>query len=268
MSRKLIATDLDGTILPEVRTLHPRTARTLGEAIRQGHVVMIATARPPSMAEWVYDAVGMDAPMALINGALLYNPKRPEAPVREHVISQADTRSLLAALTEAKLLEDAYLQYRDQFFVTTCPSHPYFLEMMRLCKTQSLDPLRPPELPSSRLILHCREEAAAERLMAKYPAVEAARLPGKTRSGGLRYGLCPAGTNKWNMVWQVAQEYGIDRPDIYAFGDEWNDEKMLREAGHGYALMGSQATAYTPLHTPAPCEEHGVAMVIEREILA
>ncbi|HML48756.1 MAG TPA: HAD family hydrolase, partial [Clostridia bacterium] len=223
MSRKLIATDLDGTILPEICTLHPRTVEALSEAIRQGHVVMIATARPLSMTEWVYDAVGMDTPMALINGALLYHPKRPETSVREHVISQADTRSLLTAFYESELLEDAFLQYRDLFYVTRRPSHPYFAEMMRVCPTQFLDPSRPPEFPSSRLILHCREEAAAERLFARFPSVRVSRLPGQTRSGGLRYGLFSPGADKWNAVWQVAREYGIDRSDIYTFGDEWND---------------------------------------------
>ena len=267
MPRKLIATDLDGTILPEICTLHERTVHALREAVRQGHVVMIATARPLAMTEWVYDAVGMDTPMALINGALLYHPKRPDAPVRERVISEADTRALLASLAASELLEDADLQYRNQFFVTTRPSHPYFQEMMRQCETCPLNPIDPPEIPNSRLILHCRAEAP-ERLFAKFPSVEVHRLPGKARGGGPRYSVSPLQANKWSAVWQVAQEYGIARSDIYAFGDEWNDEQMLREAGHGYALLGSPATAYTPLHTPATCEEHGVALVVEREILA
>lgn len=67
----------------------------------------------------------------------------------------------------------------------------------------------------------------------------------------------------------IADYYGIGPEDMYTFGDMWNDFGMIANAGHGYALKGSDAERQMAHKnvTRFTCKEDGVAEVIEREIL-
>jgi len=72
----------------------------------------------------------------------------------------------------------------------------------------------------------------------------------------------------WIAIQKMADYYGIDRENIYTFGDEDNDYEMIRNAAHGYAMRGSAAhlqEGFNP--TRLTCEEGGVADTIIHEIL-
>ena len=92
----------------------------------------------------------------------------------------------------------------------------------------------------------------------------------KTACGEVyRVSIAPVGADKWDGVKHIADYYGIDAEDIYTFGDMWNDFGMIENAGHGYALKGSDADRQMKNKnvTRFSCAEDGVAEVIEREIL-
>ncbi len=74
MKKKMIAIDLDGTLLNQESQLSEYTISTIKKVRKQGHLVLIATGRPYRMAETFYQQLELDTPMINFNGSLVHIP--------------------------------------------------------------------------------------------------------------------------------------------------------------------------------------------------
>jgi hydroxymethylpyrimidine pyrophosphatase-like HAD family hydrolase len=83
--------------------------------------------------------------------------------------------------------------------------------------------------------------------------------------------LLPQGVSKGAALKKLAAHLGVERKDVMAIGDNWNDVEMLEWAGQG-VLMGNaavelRAMAKTRDWEQAPSnDEDGVAVVLEAAI--
>lgn len=68
---RLVAVDLDGTLLNGEGSLTPRTRTAIQAIRRQGVHFVVSTGRPLQGMEWIVDIIGSDAPLILFNGALV-----------------------------------------------------------------------------------------------------------------------------------------------------------------------------------------------------
>ena len=75
---RLIATDLDGTLLRPDRTVSPRTAEVLKRISAGGTGVVLVTGRPIRWLRLVYDQLAEAVPAICANGAVVYDPVRDE----------------------------------------------------------------------------------------------------------------------------------------------------------------------------------------------
>src|SRR5947209_4137610 len=75
---RLIATDLDGTLLRSDRTVSQRTRLAMAEAQAHGITVVIATARHPVTAKQFAEMAGVSGLAICANGALVYDLARDE----------------------------------------------------------------------------------------------------------------------------------------------------------------------------------------------
>ena len=74
-----------------------------------------------------------------------------------------------------------------------------------------------------------------------------------------------AGVDKWHGLTWLAQQHGIESGQIAAIGDQINDVMMLREAGCGIAMANAAApTAAVADHLTRSCDENGVAHAIDQ----
>lgn len=73
MIPKLIATDLDGTLLRNDRTVSERTLRALRAATEAGVEVVFVTARPPRFVDELAAGSGLSGTAVCSNGALVYD---------------------------------------------------------------------------------------------------------------------------------------------------------------------------------------------------
>ena len=74
MSHKIIAVDLDGTLLNSQSQLSDFTKETIKKVSQKGHKVIIATGRPYRMAYHYYKELELDTPMINFNGSLTHLP--------------------------------------------------------------------------------------------------------------------------------------------------------------------------------------------------
>ena len=76
MTKKMIALDLDGTLLRSDNTISDYTVDVINRISKQGHKVVIATGRPYRMALEHYKRLQLDTPMISFNGSLTHLPEK------------------------------------------------------------------------------------------------------------------------------------------------------------------------------------------------
>ncbi|MDQ1635756.1 MAG: hypothetical protein QOJ32_2565, partial [Frankiaceae bacterium] len=97
---RVVASDLDGTLVREDGSISERTKRALQAAEQAGALVVFVTGRPPRWMWPVVEATGASGLAICANGALVYDLGR-EAIVREHALGAESAARLVAALREA-----------------------------------------------------------------------------------------------------------------------------------------------------------------------
>src|SRR3954451_18517777 len=100
MTPRVVATDLDGTIVRSDGTISERTRRALTAAEHAGAMVVIATGRPPRCRHGIADETGHHGLAICANGALVYD-LHTEQVVESHPLAVTDARRLVDDLKAA-----------------------------------------------------------------------------------------------------------------------------------------------------------------------
>ena len=266
---RLIATDLDGTLLRDDKTVSDRTIAALGAAEQAGIEVFFVTGRPARWMDVVSDHVHGHGLAICGNGAAVVDLHGgPGAhrfvKVRELV---PDT-----ALDVIRLL-------RSEAPGTVCAVERTF--GLHLEPGYPLMHMEPPEIVSPAEKLLGRNALDADqpvlKVLAFHPAMDpddfltVARaaigdLAGVTRSSpSALLEISGPGVSKASTLELCCAERGIAPAEVAAFGDMPNDVEMLTWAGRSYAMGNAHPAAIAAASgRTAPNNEDGVAVVIER----
>lgn len=267
MKRKLIALDLDGTILPTETFLPSRTRDTLRAAQEAGHIILLTSARHWEMTRWVYDAIGIRGPLCLLNGALVTDPYNSAFPTLETTLGADIVHLILEKVLKDVMPRRAYIEYNSRCWTLGDDHNTYYTERLRHSDVHHFSPDTIPYTRASRLQIYTYGKddiMKIPRIVKDYPGVAA--LPTQN-ADDWKCSVLDVNVDKWNGVRYVASVLGIDSRDIYAFGDQWNDFTMVSRAEHGYGILGTAAAEHSKFVTSFSCEEYGVADIIERNIL-
>lgn len=132
---RLVATDIDGTLLGDDRTLSARTATVLQRICAQGTPVVLVTGRPIRWLQLVYDQLAAPLPAICANGAVVYDPVADEVlradPLAPELLAEV-ARRLRAAVPEVsfavEIVDSRQMRheahYRCAGTPTTTPSGP------------------------------------------------------------------------------------------------------------------------------------------------
>lgn len=263
---RLIATDIDGTLINTSRRLSPRTLDALAAARDAGiHIVPSSGRQPFSIKEvlghtWVGRGIVIGA-----NGAVGYNLGTEEV-LFETVIGVEAQRALFYALRE-RFPSIVCVSVRDAG-ATFWPEAGY-VGMMdpgdhgregRL-KHYPLDEVL--GAPSVKLVIRGLD-VSPEELRA---AAEELAIPGvqASTSGAPFLEVAAEGVTKAEGLQRLCGALDVDREEVVAFGDNNNDVEMLQWAGWGVA-MGNALPEVAALadETTATNDEDGLAVVLER----
>ncbi len=247
---RLVAIDMDGTLLPDFSTIVSKRNRSaLREAQQAGIVVSIATGRRQAFTAPLLADVGLraDTPLITSNGAV----------TRTFSGDRIDFSHIRPAL--ARSLATLLRGVGMTVFTLDRPTPPdLIVEDMAIARGRlakwveanrgSIRAVQPIEsaLGDDIDIIQgmaagtLREMAQAERLLAESPLanqVEVIRTayPGHDLS---ILDLLPPGISKRSALERLAARLGIAQQETMAIGDNWNDESMLDWAGTG-VLMGN-----------------------------
>ncbi|GAA3649883.1 HAD family hydrolase [Lentzea roselyniae] len=255
---KLIATDLDGTLLRDDRTVSRRTLDALRTATESGAEVVFVTARPPRFVDAL--TTGLVGTAICSNGAIVYDIGERQV-VSSRPLAVAAARKVAATLREA--VPSVGFGVETGHHVRYEPS--YVLRMPEDAAAEQpvavLDDLW--AVPFVKLLAHSAEHSA-DFMVAAAETVAGGEAQ-FTHSGG--HGLLEVsalGVGKAAALAALCAERGIDAADVVAFGDMPNDLSILRWAGLGYAMANAhEAVLAAADRRTLTNEEDGVAVALE-----
>jgi len=232
MRAKLIAIDIDGTLINDHLQMTSFTAETLRGLLSRGHVVILASGRPYRSLAPFYEAIGSQDPIIAYNGIHVYNPKDPNFVPVKHVFPSSSiiriAQRLEGKITSMECESDTmiYLQREDAYLNHYFPYQDF-----------------PHQIGSIPSLLHEDVYTAVFRSTHQNdPAVQAAVLSEK----GMAYRHWTSsfyseayfpGVDKGSGLAYIAEKLGYAKEDIIAFGDSDNDLEMLSYAGKGFAII-------------------------------
>lgn len=280
---RLIALDLDGTLLGSDKEISPRNRAALAAARERGIVTVIATGRTPQSARIFSHQVG-GGPVICCNGAAIldeageYVVQRgiPQAPLRRVLELCRQEKLLTECYTPAGIMLDKPFGHARAYFGWFRGRRSALRSLIHLLWLWYLNRMVPvanlvkwaekPKRPAVLKVMIVGEPAKLRRLadlvQREIPGLEI------SSSGHDNLEITAAGVSKGTGLEQLGARLKIPRQAMIAMGDSDNDLAMLRYAGLGVAMGNAsdrvKAVADRVTHN---CDEDGVAVLIEEECL-
>lgn len=263
---RLIATDLDGTLLRDDLTPSPRTLEALRRAREAGVLVVPVTARQPWGLREIADDCGFQAWALCGNGALglRLDTNEPLFEARLDAVVQQEIGRRLGELAPgvlfASVREGGKVFLAQEGYAAVAD----FSDHKRDPATMGGHPLSAVLKGASLKLIVRHPEIAAPELMARLIGlgVDGCTI---THSGAPFVEILGAGVDKsWGLA-RLCDHLGIAREEVVAFGDAPNDVEMLSWAGHGVAVANACPEALAAAdEVTASNQDDGVALVLER----
>jgi HAD superfamily hydrolase (TIGR01484 family) len=254
---RLVATDLDGTLLHTDGTVTARTREVLTAVEALGVTVVFVTGRPVRWMDHLWEHVGGHGLAIVSNGGILYD-------VHQHAVRMARTIPVEVSLEVAKTLREAV------------PGTTFAMERVEgFAKEPGFMPRVP---PPADLVVGPAEEILDEhvvKLLARHDDLDPEPFWAEVESHvghlvtttwssvGALVEMSAAGVSKASTLELVCADRGIDASEVVAFGDMPNDLAMLEWAGTSYAMANAHETVRALAGHVAPSnEDDGVAEVL------
>ncbi|MEO3767655.1 HAD hydrolase family protein [Streptomyces sp. B8F3] len=261
---RLIATDLDGTLLRDDKTVSDRTVAALAAAEEAGVAVVFVTGRPARWMGVVAEHVHGHGMAICANGAAVVDLHRGLELAEVCPLPLADAVAVVGVLR------------------TIAPGTAFAAEHTGGFGRESGYPLHRgpgPIAPVEKLLAEDGERAGDPllKLLAYHPGLGADEFLQAARAGAGEHGeftrstpsalleVSGRGVSKASTLERYCEARGITAAEVVAFGDMPNDIEMLTWAGRSYAMANAhpEVLAATTNRT-AGNEEDGVALVIEQ----
>lgn len=255
---RLVATDLDGTLLHSDGTVTSGTREVLRALDDLGVPVVFTTGRPIRWMEDLWEEVGGHGLAICSNGGIVYDVARRE--VRT------------ARAIPVDVLLDVGRALREEV-----PGTVFALEKTTgFAREESFMPrlkANVPDVPTGRLeeivddtvvkLLVRHEDIEPEPFWQRVEQVVGERVVTTWSSVGTLVEISAAGVTKATTLAVLASELGVGPDDVVAFGDMPNDLPLLEWAGTSYAMANAHPSVRALADRVAPAnDEDGVATVL------
>ena len=254
---RLVATDLDGTLLHSDGTVTARTREVLAELDARGVPVVFTTGRPIRWMDDLWVEVGGHGLAICSNGGIVYD-------VAEHRVRSALTIDPATGLRVGELLRAAI------------PGTTFALEKTTGFAREDtfLPRVAPPvEIPTGPLeeifdgtvvkMLARHDDFAPEPFWEQVEEVVGTLVTTTWSATGTLVEMSAHGVTKATTLSRLCAELDVAPEDVIAFGDMPNDLTLLAWAGTSYAMSNAHSLVRDVAdHLAPPNDEDGVATVL------
>jgi Cof subfamily protein (haloacid dehalogenase superfamily) len=237
---RLLAVDLDGTLVNREGALDPRDVDAIKSALRDGVVVTIATGRLSSNALWIARHLGVVAPIICADGAALVCAETGET-LEETAIASSIVDAVVDALSARSLSPFLFFHHGAHgdalgkdftTYVTSWTSHLTVHARLRDApvlrgKAGVLVALGMGDRANVELARAAIEVAHGDSLDVAAFSLSGADWALRAQRRGLSKGAC---------LERLCARLGIERAHVAAVGDWYNDVPMFAWAGRSFAM--------------------------------
>ncbi|NHC15262.1 Cof-type HAD-IIB family hydrolase [Motilibacter deserti] len=258
---RLVASDLDGTLVRTDGTISDRTVAALQGVERSGGTVVFVTGRPPRWMAEVASATGHTGLAVCANGALLYDLHKEEVVERFPLAAEA-ARETVRVLRNA--MQDISFAVESEQGFALEPSYRTRYSLPADVRVAAVEELLTD--PVVKLLVRSADRSSDELLAAARDVLgDTVTATHSTPGGnGALLEISAAGVSKATTLARLCAERGVRSEEVVAFGDMPNDLPMLAWAGTSYAVANAHADVLAAVdRTTASNDDDGVALVLE-----
>lgn len=278
MTIKMLAFDLDGTLLRSDKSIDYRTKEAIKRAMEKGIHIAIASGRDKNGCKFVYEPLGLDKGnnfLALVNGQIIYDFAKKEYDL-DHVLTPEDGLKIQVVCKKYGV---------EGIFCCGYDFYSYISKTGRMMKNiRSWFKGEPADygLKSGQELRnfidldfkpYVFEQDINKVCLVKTPKFFEKNLD-KLKEDLKDYDLLlvgpnwleimPKGVSKASALNQIAQSLGFTMNEVMAFGDAENDIEMLKKAGIGVAMGNAMDTAKQSADLVTDTNENnGIGKVID-----
>jgi Cof subfamily protein (haloacid dehalogenase superfamily) len=257
---RLVATDLDGTLLRTDETVSPRTIEAIRRVLAAGIVFVICTARPARWMRPLAPIVGGGGTAICANGGVIWDigsdTLSAEFPIPCDVAQEvvARLRPVLPGAAWAVERATAFAHepaYRSRWPVPDDTVVDAVEVLLAVAPVKLM--LRAPDITADELVT-VAHEAVGELVEVTHSSTTDTLLE-----------MSAGGVSKGSTLAVLCDSLQITSGEVVAFGDMPNDLPMLRWAGRSVAVANAHPDVLAAAgEVTASCDEDGVAQVLER----
>jgi len=274
---RLLAVDLDGTLVRGDGTLAERTRSALQAAARCGIKIVVCTGRRFRTTLPILSQLELQVPVVVHGGQLIKDTRTYETLHHNYLPQEICLQSITFLKRHGVtpiVYVDLFAQGTDIYLDNDRDGHPYHLEYMEKNRTycQFVGDVARTFCPQTIHVGALADRESLERVDGYLAHQFGESLRHLVISDAGRQGyyleIMSPGSSKWHALSVLLQAEGIAPEQVISIGDEINDLEMIRHAGLGVA-MGNAIPAVKAVadHVTLSNEEDGVAHVVEQFLL-
>lgn len=273
MKYKLIAMDMDGTLLNSKKEVSEDSKYALKRATERGVKLVICTGRIYTSARYYAGLIGTEAPIIASNGAYIREKDRGKIIFEKYL--DADKVIKMVEMSEGYgffphvFTSDSIFAKKLSYFSENYKKWNDSLPEDLRVRIEIVDDLKPYILQNKDdIIKFVTATDDIDNLMRLRKDIENSIDVSIMSSAQNNIEIMEKGVSKGNAVKSLAEYFGFDREEVICIGDGENDISMIEYAGLGIAMGNSEEGLKNVANYVADTNDnHGVAKAIEKFVL-
>jgi len=260
---KLLALDIDGTIVTDKKVLTPGVKNAIKAAAAKGCIITIITGRTRSEMIDIACELGITAPFATYNGAFIedMNGKLWESSIPHKDVRAITDECLANGCMPVLFYEDGAVRIVDEN--NRDSGHPFYSKGDKRIRVDEAADLSVPKL----ILEHYRDSTRVDHILQWLGCTMGDRVTA-TRYDSNCLEVTHASTDKGKALVRICGMLGISPEYAMAIGDTQSDTRMIQAAGLGVCMANGDDMARAAADYICPSnEEDGAARAIEKFIL-
>lgn len=283
---KMIAIDIDGTLLNSKNELTPKTIEVLKKASESGVYIVLTSGRISDNVMNFCMQIGADKYLISENGASIINLQTNEIiytnymskEVVNQVLDMCEENSIYYMVYSQRELIVKNLKYMSLFFYKQNYNPNARIKQV----VAGRDYINNTTSEITKMMI-CDEDRSVYRGIVKklkeikeidvlpvpHVSIKKLQLDGEEKTIKYSYAdISAKNCNKWTAVEFLANKLGIKKEEIIAIGDNINDMHMIYNAGLGVCMGNGSPYVKKIANVVAPSnDKEGVAQIVEKYVL-
>lgn len=241
---KLIALDMDGTLLKNDHTVSDRTRQTIKQAQEAGVTVMVSTGRPLVNCQEIVESLELSSYLITVNGSEIWD---------------ADLNLIDRTMIDVEHIDQMYQLAKKH------GTHYWSSTVGGVFNKTTSFPEKTTDHEWLKFGFDVEDDEIRESILEELKQNEALEV---TNSSLTNIEVNASGINKAAAIRKICDRLDIQMDQVMAVGDSLNDLAMIKESGIGVAMGNAQQTVKDSADWVTDTnEQDGVAKAIEKHVL-